>query len=408
MSGSQRRKTTLPRARLPLGTWGQITRKQLKPKIWRARAKFRSYDGVIRRYEAWGPSGPKAEAALIHKLTLLIPTNEDEIGPEMQLRELSRIWWAEFEDLGRAANTNKRYRELLDTHILPGTGELTIREANVNSLDRFLKFIRTNNGATTAKMCKTILSGMLSLATRHGAISANPLREVAKIPIVTKEVRALTLEEVIALRKGVYAWQQPTGRPNGLHEKDILDVVDIMLATGARIGEALAIHWADVDLEAEKPTVTINGTVIKVKGTSGLHIQDHPKSSNSRQRYFLPSFAVDMLHRRQADTARTNDLGLVFASSLGTIRDPNGFRKQWREVREALGYGWVTPHTFRKSVGTILANTQGIAAATAQLGHSNEKITSRHYIQKTHEAPDNTEVLQAFGRSQAKPATEEA
>ncbi|MDD0858022.1 hypothetical protein NHF46_10055 [Arthrobacter alpinus] len=262
------------RARLPLCTWGQITRKQLKPKFWRARAKFRSFDGVIRRYEAWGPTGPKAEAALIHKLTPLNPVNVDEIGPEMQLRELSRIWWAEFEDFGRAANTSKRYRELLDAHILPGTGELTIREVNVNSLDRFLKTIRTNSGAATATMCKTILSGMLSLATRHGAISADPLREVAKIPIVTKEVRALTLEEVIALRKGVYAWQQPTGRPNGLHEKDILDVVDIMLATGARIGEALAIHWSEVDLEAEKPTETVNGTVIKVKGTSGLQIQD--------------------------------------------------------------------------------------------------------------------------------------
>lgn len=402
MNGLPRRRTTLPRARLPLGTWGQITRMQLKPKIWRARAKFRSFDGSVRRYEAWGPSGPKAEAALIHKLTLLIPVNEDEIGPEMQLRELSRIWWAEFEDLGRASNTSKRYRELLDTHILPGTGELTIREANVNSLDRFLKTIRTNSGATTAKMCKTILSGMLSLATRHGAINANPLREVAKIPIVVKEVRALTLDEVIALRKGVYAWQQPTGRPNGLHEKDILDVVDMMLATGARIGEALAIRWTDVDLDAEKPTVTINGTVIKIKGMSGLKIQDHPKSSNSRQRYFLPSFAVEMLRKRQADTARTNDLGIVFASSVGTIRDPNGFRKQWREVREALGYDWVTPHTFRKSVGTILANTQGIAAATAQLGHSNEKITSKHYVQKTHQAPDNTEVLQAFGRPDTK------
>ncbi|PYG98655.1 hypothetical protein CVV67_19465 [Arthrobacter stackebrandtii] len=170
--------------------WGKVTRMQLKPKIWRARAKFRSFDGVVRRYEAWGPTGPKAEAALIHKLTLLVPVNEDEIRPEMQLRELSKIWWAEFEDLGRAANTSKRYRELLDTYILPGTGELTIREANVNSLDRFLKTTRTKSGATTAKMCKTILSGMLSLATRHGAISANPLREVARIPIVTKEVRA--------------------------------------------------------------------------------------------------------------------------------------------------------------------------------------------------------------------------
>lgn len=392
----------MPRKRTQLGTWGKINRTQLQPKVWRARARFRSFDGKMRLYEAQGASGPKAEAALIHKLTLLVPVNEEEISPDMQLRDLSKVWWSEFEDLDRAANTSRRYREIINTYILPGVGDLTIREATVNSLDRFLKTVRTKNGNTTAKMCKTILSGMLSLATRHGALGENPLREVARIPIATKEVRALTPDEAVKLRKDVYAWQQPTGRPNGLHEKDILDVVDIMLATGIRIGEALAIRWTDVDFDADKPAVTVNGTIINLRGKNGLKIQDHPKSSNSRQRYFLPLFAVEMLRRRQADTARSNELDLVFASSVGTIRDPNGFRKQWRDARTAIGFEWVTPHTFRKSVGTILANTQGLAAATAQLGHSSEKITSKHYVQKTHQAPDNTEVLQAFVRPETK------
>lgn len=81
---------------------------QLKPKTWRARAKFRSFDGVMRRYEAWGASEPKAEATLIRKLTLLAPAPEDEIRPKMQMRELSRIWWANFENLGRVANTSRR------------------------------------------------------------------------------------------------------------------------------------------------------------------------------------------------------------------------------------------------------------------------------------------------------------
>lgn len=73
--------------------------------------------------------------------------------------------------------------------------------------------------------------------------------------------------------------------------------------------------------------MTVNDTVIKVKGMSGLKIQDHTKSSNSRQRYFLPSFAVEMMRRRQANTVLQNDLDLVFPSSALTIRDPNGFRK---------------------------------------------------------------------------------
>ena len=50
----------MSRKRTPLGTWGQITRTQLKPKIWRARARFRSFDGKMRLYEAQGASGPKA------------------------------------------------------------------------------------------------------------------------------------------------------------------------------------------------------------------------------------------------------------------------------------------------------------------------------------------------------------
>ncbi|MDD0858401.1 hypothetical protein NHF46_12800 [Arthrobacter alpinus] len=71
----------------------------------------------MRLYEAQGVSGPKAEAALIHKLTLLVPVNEEEISPDMQVRELSKIWWAEFEDLDRAANTSRRYREIINTYI---------------------------------------------------------------------------------------------------------------------------------------------------------------------------------------------------------------------------------------------------------------------------------------------------
>ncbi|NVM98406.1 site-specific integrase [Arthrobacter sp. SDTb3-6] len=355
-------------------------------------------------YQSTGPTGAQAEATLLAKLNAMMPPSDDVISPDMAMSELSKFWWLEFEDLDRAANTRRRYREIIDTYILPGVGNLTIREANVSTLDKFLKGVRTKHGNATAKMSKTLLTGMLSLATRHGAAPANPLREVARIPTTSKEVRALTIDEVAELRRGVYVWQQPTGRQNGLHEKDILDVVDIMLATGVRIGEALAIRWSDVDLSAEKPTVTVRGTIIDVRGKNGLQIQDHPKSANSRQRYFLPPFAVEMLRRRQADPVRQNDLDLVFPSSVLTIRDPNGFRKQWRDARKAVGFDWVTPHTFRKSVGTILANTQGMSAATAQLGHSSEQITSKHYVQKTHEAPDNSETLQAFGSDMSEGA----
>lgn len=139
---------------------------------------------------------------------------------------------------------------------------------------------------------------MLGLAARHGTLESSPRRDVGTIHSTRKEVRALSTTQVVALRAGLRQWQEaatPRGRPQ---PKDLLDVVDVMLATGARIGKALAIRWEDVDLHAERPTLTINGTIIYLSG-SGLTIQDHPKSATSRQRYALPQFAVDLLLRRR-------------------------------------------------------------------------------------------------------------
>lgn len=57
----------------------------------------------------------------------------------------------------------------------PPSSNLTAREAKVCVLDKFLKGMRTNHGNATAKMFKTLLSGMMSLATRHGATPGKPV-----------------------------------------------------------------------------------------------------------------------------------------------------------------------------------------------------------------------------------------
>lgn len=386
----------MPRPPLPIGSWGKISRDQPSPGVHRAMCRFRDFDGVTRKVEARSTTGAKAERELIAKLQDRAAPAGQDIHSSMRVSALVPIWWAEFEDKDRAINTRRRYRETLDLHILPGVGSLRIRECTVSALDRFLKALRASSGDGAAKVAKSVLSGVLALAVRHGAMDSNPLRDVAPVPTKRSTVRALTVNEVVALRAGLAAWQSEE-QPNRRHRRttDLLDVVDLMLATGCRISEALALRWSDVNL-GETPTVTIAGAVI-VDPDRGVVLQDHPKSSGSRQTYRLPQFAVNMLLRRQVEQLEGNSYDVVFPSSTGTLRDPSNFRKQWRTARQALGFEWVTPHTFRKSVGTILANTQGLAAASRQLGHSNEQITAKHYVQRLAEAPDMSQVLEAFG-----------
>ncbi len=57
----------------------------------------------------------------------------------------------------------------------------------------------------------------------------------------------------------------------------------------------------------------------------------------------------------------------------------------------------VTPHSFRKTVATLVDREHGSGDAASQLGHSGTAVTKRHYIEKAIEAPDLTDVLEQLG-----------
>jgi integrase len=100
--------------------------------------------------------------------------------------------------------------------------------------------------------------------------------------------RALSVAEIRQLR----AWLSNDTRAP---ELDLPDLVDMLLATGLRVGEALAVTWDAVDLSAA--TVEVRGTVIRVKGR-GLMIKPAPKTRAGFRTLVLPSWAVEMLKLR--------------------------------------------------------------------------------------------------------------
>ncbi len=65
-------------------------------------------------------------------------------------------------------------------------------------------------------------------------------------------------------------------------------------------------------------------------------------------------------------------------------------------MRAWEGFDWVVPHTFRKSVATLLDNEASTKTAASQLGHSAEAMTVKHYVQRAAESPDMSELLQKF------------
>ena len=399
----------MPRPRLPVGAHGKISKKQEPDGNWVAWVRVRDPDGVRRLVRRWTPearrgkdkTGAAAVNALQHALTeRQVVTSADIDGNT----KVSALWVAFRKQLvedERTAGTLEDY----DRHakkICAALGELRIREATTQRLDGFVREVASRSGVPTGRKMRTILSGMFKIAVRFGAIETNPVRDVSELRGKAKKrarsLDAAALAKVLddvhnstlpcpviltpaQIKKGMRptSGKVPTVAQYCAHA-DLADVVTLFAATGSRIGELLGIRWEDINLKDR--TVVVSGKIIRVLN-QGLVREDFTKTEAGQRTLPLPQFAIDMLEARERKGP------MVFESSAGTLRDPDTVSRQWRQVRAALDLEWVTSHTFRKTVGTLL-DEEGLTARQAadQLGHAQVSMTQDVYFGRgrTHSA----------------------
>jgi integrase len=355
---------------LPLGTYGSVKTSPYG-RSFRARTLYRDFDGVTRRVERHGPTRGSAERTLREALRDRVHVaSYQELGPDSRVSVLAEAWYATFAEQDKSPSTLQTYRDRLDRQIIPGLGELRVRELTVGTIDRFLRAVVDARGAGTAKLCRSVLSGMCGLAARHDLLDRNPVRDAGTITRKRKRVpRALSLADARQLRALLTYDDKAISR-------DLLDFADMMLATGQRIGETAAVVWDALDLDAA--TVEIRGTVIRIKG-KGLVIKPAPKSEAGYRTLVLPSWCVAMLTRRR-DARGGNRDDPVFPAVMGGLRDPSNTQADLREAFDLAGYDWLTSHTFRKTVATLM-DEAGLSARAAadQLGHANPSLTQDAY-----------------------------
>lgn len=111
----------------------------------------------------------------------------------------------------------------------------------------------------------------------------------------------------------------------------------------------------------------------------------------------MPSFVVDVLMRRRVDAAASAE-GFVFATSKGTPLDPHNVRTKLRKAR-GEGFEWVTPHVLRKTVATLVEREAGVRDSSLLLGHADTGVTGRHYVERLHDAPDVSNILDLLAPS---------
>ncbi|WP_169585281.1 tyrosine-type recombinase/integrase [Antrihabitans stalactiti] len=397
----------MARPPLDIGKHGEVTLTKLAPNKWRARCRVRGLNGVTQRIQRDTPAhvardshGAAAKASLMEAVAAFVQLDgggDGEVKPTTELHQLVVLYLADLDKSDRATRTRDTYHRVAAL-LVGALGKLRVQEATPRRLGGVLEKLAKAHGATTAKQAKTILSGVMANAVREGATLRNPVRDMDPIRVTPRNTaegarRVLTgpelgellyqLDNSIApLPTLKSAKKDHTTRTVSQWAKDIdlLDPITLLAATGLRRSELLGLRWQDYDPKAR--TLRVCGHVIR-SNRDGLIREASTKTVSSARLVPLPAFAVDMLDRRRDESLRpsaANVEKVIFPSETGQYRDPDNLAGQWRRIRKAIGFEWVSLHDFRHAVGTLL-DEAGLSARIGadHLGHARVSMTQDVY-----------------------------
>ncbi len=261
---------------------------------------------------------------------------------------------------------------------------LTLAEANnTQRLRAFLQTVADTHGTGAAKITRSVLLGILNLAVDNGTLTANALRQVRAVKAQTVKptpegreprdtTRAFTREERTALVE--YADKLAAAEnvlPQTTRKRQaVADLAAFMAFTGVRITEARSLRWDDVQLPPVNADVAAG---VLIRGT---------KSKTSRRRLPLPNTLASRLLRR---AERTGATGFVFASphlnDTERVWDQSNCAKALADLFADAGVSWATPHTFRRTVASLLHEAGvPLVQIADQLGHADPAMTARVYL----------------------------
>ena len=179
---------------------------------------------------------------------------------------------------------------------------------------------------------------------RDGRMARNPFAAVRRPRITPVEARFLEPIEIHVLL-------------NGASDSRYRLLFEFLVHTGMRRGEALALTWANVDLEAR--LVRIRGTLARIDGE--LTVLE-PKSARSRRTIPLSDPAADALMRvRDRTTLERNQAAQlwvesnhVFVTDIGEPCDPRNALRALKATARRVGLDGIGLHTLRHSAASVM------------------------------------------------------
>jgi integrase len=370
------------RPRTSIGTYGSIHVRRKRSQSYVARTRFRDADGRLRDVTATSTSRTRAVADLKERLLKRPGYGQGGVlGLRSPFTDLAELWLADMEGRDISEGTKENYRDDLRVHVRPFFENYTLGEITTGRIEVFLKRAAAVS-YSRAKHSRTLLNQLFGFALRHDAIDRNPVEGTSPLRKPKGAPQALTLEQIASIRLAAATWRTDPDIKGPKPDGNVRDAIEVLLGTGMRPGEALALRPVDIYDGKKGMVAHVQGTVVYRQGR-GTFRQPHPKTDASVRQIPIPEFAAAVIRRRLRRMKPHQREWTIFHNRQGGPLSQHNFRRTFRAFLELAGLkdSGITPRWYRRTGATVIARGLGVDVAATHLGHTSTAITEGHYIE---------------------------
>lgn len=301
----------------------------------------------------WTPDKAREEAekvlAKVHGGTDPVAERKAQLAKAFTMADLADRYLLQHVEMKNKPSTQKVFRHIVESTIRPQLGSRTVE--SITRGDVAALHHRLRETPRHANHVLAVLSKMFSLAEVWGfrPDSSNPCRLIERYKEKARE-RFLSDAEAVELGKALAAMEELREIPDS-----VAAAIRLLLLTGCRMGEVLALRWGDVDLDAGM-----------------LRIRDAKAGART---HTIGALAVAYL----------SELPRASEWVIPAVRDsrkplPAGTLEHcWQRIRSKAGLDDVRIHDLRHTVGTYAGQTNANAFMVRdKLGQKTLAMTGRY------------------------------
>ncbi|USX56248.1 tyrosine recombinase XerC [Lentzea sp. HUAS12] len=271
--------------------------------------------------------------------------------------------WLRTKALTLKPTTMANYHAYVHKDLLPHIGSIRLEDLSHQHVVLYARNqLEAGRGHTTLRRCLATLSSALGDAVRQHRLPYNAAKYVSVTRPTKYEPVCWSPAEAATFLKHCAD-----------HNEPLTNLFELIIGTGMRRGEALALHWSDVHLEERM--LFVRHTLSNINNSTPVFTAPKTKSSLA---WIGLSDRVAAALKDQA--SRQPARALVFTRRGGQPLRPEYVLRRFHKLTEQAGLPRIRVHDLRHFAATTMLSSQvPLAMASKTLRHSTSSTTTEIY-----------------------------